>query len=555
MCHDVGGRKLLYGVAVGAWIASCLMGSTAVAHKQLADDLVVLYAEQRAIQRERAAAERGPGSDYNRLSAPPGEPVASFAPPLGDDRTFARNRDALAAAANPIAAASQPRVETIPAPLPNVPTELPAGGPLEVPAYDDPGPQDGLTLEFAIVLTIERSRSLRSRFQEIRKADADVLTAGLRGNPYIFGSVDSVPYGSYSPQRPGEPGYALTVIQPFDINNKRGFRMIAAERAKNVTHAQYQDAVRLEIEALHAVYTDVLAARETLRYVDASIAGLRELRTTVERLVIGQELSSIELDRIDLQIEAADIARAEAQVALTRAKRKLALAAVLPNPDEVSLDIRATLHTDTAAIPATDELLQLARQNRPDLRAYTLGLQRASAEVQLAVKERYPDVFVLYTPWGAVDNTALGAQNATSWGVSGMASVPLFNRNQGNIRRAEVSRSQAEVEFEQLWRHIETEVHQVVADVDVARQRADRFQTKLLPRARRIRDLTLTQVRGGQADMLAYLQSQREYVDVVRQYRDSLLDLRRAALRVNTVTGIRLVYDPVENRPAPSATP
>ena len=60
--------------------------------------------------------------------------------------------------------------------------------------------------------------------------------------------------------------------------------------------------------------------------------------------------------------------------------------------------------------------------------------------------------------------------------------------------------------------------------------------------------MTMIQVRGGQSDMLAYLQAQREYVDVVRQYRDALLDLRRAALRVNTVTGIRLVYDPIDIR-------
>ena len=174
--------------------------------------------------------------------------------------------------------------------------------------------------------------------------------------------------------------------------------------------------------------------------------------------------------------------------------------------------------------------------------------------MQLAIKERYPDVFVLYTPWGAVDNSALGAQNATSWGISGMASIPLFNRNQGNIRRAELSRSQAEIEVDHLMRQIETEVRQVASEVDIARARAERIETTILPRARRIRDLTMTQVRGGQADMLDYLQAQREYVDVVRQYRDALLDLRRAALRVNTVAGIRIVYDPVENRIAPAET-
>jgi len=544
-------RWLDTAIVAGLMAMSCCPG-VAFAQKQLADDLIILNAGQRAIERERSVGVGEPGSDYNRLSAPASEPVSGVQrlPPVSDN--FARSRDPLAAASDPIATASaRPRAEVIPVPAPIAPATLPAGGPLDVPSLDDPGPVNGLTLDDAINLAIERNRSLQSRFQEIRKADADLLTAGLRGNPYVFGSIDSVPYGSYSPERPGEPGYALTVIQPFDINNKRGHRIIAAERAKSVTHAQYQEAVRLEIDALYTLYTDVLAARETIRYVDASIAGLHELRTTVARLVKGEELSSLELERIELQIEAAEIAKAEAAASLVAAKRRLALDLVLPSPDDVPLDIRAALHTDTAAIPPTEELVQLARQHRPDLRAFLLGTQRASAEVQLAVKERYPDVFVLYTPWGAVDNTALGEQNATSWGISGMASVPLFNRNQGNIRRAETSRSQAATELDQIGRQIETEVRQVATEVDVARKRAERLETTILPRARRIRDMTLDQVRSGQADMLTYIQAQREYVDVVRQYRDALLDLRRAALRINTAVGIRLVYDPAEIRPAP----
>jgi len=523
--------------------------SPAMAQKQLADDLIVLNAGQRAIERERSANERDPGADFNRLNIPPGTMAPGIALLPEVTPSFARNRDPLAAAANPIATAMvPPRAESIPTPTPTSPASLPPGGPLELPANDDPGPPDGMTLESVILMTIERNQSLRTRFQEIRKADADLLTAGLRGNPYVFGSVDSVPYGSYSPERPGEPGYGLTVIQPFDVNNKRGHRIVAAERAKSVTEAQYQDAVRLEIDTATTLYTDVLAARETLRYVDASIMGLREVRRTVAGLVKGQELSSLEVERLDLQLEAAEIARAEALGALATAKRRLALALVLPNPDEVPFEICGTLHTDIAAIPPAGDLLQIAKQHRPDLHAFFLGVQRASAEVQLAIKERYPDVFVLYTPWGAVDNTALGAQNATSWGISGMASIPLFNRNQGNIRRAELSRSQAEIEVDHLVRQIETEVSQVASEVEIARTRVVRLETTILPRARRIRDMTMIQVRGGQSDMLAYLQAQREYVDVVRQYRDALLDLRRAALRVNTVTGIRLVYDPIDIR-------
>ena len=58
-------------------------------------------------------------------------------------------------------------------------------------------------------------------------------------------------------------------------------------------HAQYQDAVRTEIDAVYALYVDALAARETIRYVEASIAGLQEVLATVDRLVANAELTSL----------------------------------------------------------------------------------------------------------------------------------------------------------------------------------------------------------------------------------------------------------------------
>jgi cobalt-zinc-cadmium efflux system outer membrane protein len=151
-------------------------------------------------------------------------------------------------------------------------------------------------------------------------------------------------------------------------------------------------------------------------------------------------------------------------------------------------------------------------------------------------------VFVLYTPWGLTDNSAIGGRNAESWGVSGMASVPLFNRNQGNIRRAQLTGNQTRIEWELLQRRIESEVRQTAADFQAARDKAERLEKVLLPRSSRIRDLAAKQLKAGQIDTLTYLATHREYVDIVRQYRDALISLRRASLRINTVAGVRIVY-------------
>ena len=66
---------------------------------------------------------------------------------------------------------------------------------------------------------------LRTKFQEIPKAQADILSAGLRANPLVFASADGVPYGSYSPRRPGENSYSVVLIQPIDVNRKRHVRV------------------------------------------------------------------------------------------------------------------------------------------------------------------------------------------------------------------------------------------------------------------------------------------------------------------------------------------
>ena len=114
----------------------------------------------------------------------------------------------------------------------------------------------------------------RTKFQEIPKAQADILSAGLRANPLVFASADGVPYGSYSPRRPGENGYSVVLIQPIDVNRKRLVRVHVAEQAKKVLEAQYQDAVRLEIDNLYTAFVDVLDARETVRFARASLEGL-----------------------------------------------------------------------------------------------------------------------------------------------------------------------------------------------------------------------------------------------------------------------------------------
>ncbi|HEY7311315.1 MAG TPA: hypothetical protein VH643_18280, partial [Gemmataceae bacterium] len=97
---------------------------------------------------------------------------------------------------------------------------------------------EGLSLEAAIERLVAVNADLAAKSQDIPKARADVLTAGLRSNPFLFVSVSNIPYGHFSPRRPASTSYDLTLIQPLDVNGKRGCRTVIRllVSSKNIFH-------------------------------------------------------------------------------------------------------------------------------------------------------------------------------------------------------------------------------------------------------------------------------------------------------------------------------
>lgn len=515
------------------------------AHAQaaaLADEIILL--SRGVNQQERARNETHLGGSVGAGASPyrydPGgrEPaiVGHAVPGAGGES--APPRDVLTAAAGNsfVVRTAPPAAQAESA----VRSELPVYGPLDLPEAVDEGPADGLTLETAIDLLVRNNLDLRTKFYEIPQARADVLTAGLRSNPLLFGTATGVPYGSYSPARPGENGYSVTVIQAVDINRKRLARIDAACRALQVLEAQYEDAVRLEIAALSTAYLDALAARETLRYAETAAAGLAQLTQLGEKQLRQGMISEPDYERLAVQRDAAEIGLDQARAQLYSAARNLTRVLNLPAAAAETLQLRGALLPEVVEPPGREDLVPLALSSRPDLTAYRLGVRRAQSDARLARAERFPDVFVLYSPYELTNNAPTGGRNAEAWSVGAMASVPLFNRNQGNIRRAEVNVAQSENELAAVENLIAQEVDQALAEYQAARRTVERLQTGTLPRAKKMRDGAQRLVTQGELGVIEYLGAQRDYNDIVRQYRDATVRYRRSMLHLNAVVSERL---------------
>ena len=330
-----------------------------------------------------------------------------------------------------------PEQEGITAP-PSLPlAEIPLFGPLAIPdRREDEGPPEGLTLDQAIERLVHENLALRARVLELPQAEADILTASLRANPLLYADSQLIPYGNYSTQRPGGPlQYDINITYPLDVTHKRQARTVVARRAKRVLEAQYQDAVRLQIDNLYTAYSDVLGARETIRFAEAARQGLSILLDRMRRMYEKGTRTLAEVSRIEALHEAAEVELMDAREALQATKRNLGVLLNVPGPQAEALEVRGTIYDPFPPPPPVNELIRLALDGRPDVVAFRLGVQRAEAEVRLAMANRMSDVYVLYQPYTFQNNAPFDKQSATSWALGVTVPLPLYNRNQGNIQR------------------------------------------------------------------------------------------------------------------------
>jgi cobalt-zinc-cadmium efflux system outer membrane protein len=505
---------------------------------KIADDVILLSKGATKQQQVRTHQHLGVPGAESRLPPSPGSGVPTLAEPSAVRPLPGVLSGAAAQPGERYGGAEQPRI--LPPPR-QVEPAVPLYGPLVLPPGEDEGPPDGLTLDAAIDRLVHANYDLLTKFQEIPKAQADILSAGLRLNPILFASVDNVPYGNYSQQRPGANSYEATLIQPIDVNQKRKDRIRLAQHAKRVLEAQYQDAVRLQIDNLYSAHVDFLEARETVRAARAGVAGLAEVVKVARELVERGLRPRTDVDRAVIQQANAEVALQGALTALGQARRNLATLLAVPAQQSDCIEVRGSLRDRSPPLPCMEELVRIALEARPDLAAYRLGVQRAEAAVQLARAERFEDLFLFYNPYTYTNNAPMGRQDAASWGAGVLVPLPVFNRNQGNIARARINVAQTQIELEGLERQVANEVQRAAAEAAASRAALGRYEQDILPAARRLREEEFRLFLKGQEGATTYLAAQREYNEVVRQYLEAIVRHRRNLLRLNTAVGERVV--------------
>ncbi len=450
---------------------------------------------------------------------------------------------------NPASAPSPTRLQaaiTGPQPEPLTPSAAPFVGPLAIPSGgEDDGPPDGLTLDQAIEITLERSRDLRAKYYEIPQAKADILQASLRANPVFYqdGQLLAYPGTHFSRQVAGGPSqYDTNVTFLLDVARQRLARTAVAERAEKVLEAQYQEAIRQRIDDVYDAYVlGALSARQMVRFSKVSVEGLKNLQARTEDLFRHGTATQGDLNRIKNQLRIAQLGVADAVSAYRKARFDLGSLMNLTREEVDRMELRGTIYDNQPPPPPIEELRRIALESRPDITSYRLGVVRAEAEVRLARANRIANPYLLFQPYTYQDNTPYGLRSAVSYALGLTVPLPVFNRNQGGIQRAQFNVTQTQIELSDTERQALVDVEKAVEEYNVSRREVDELARDVIPAARQVRSEVLNRLNAGESSIPDYIAAQLEFNQIAKQFLDTAIRHRRAMVNLNTVTGKKIM--------------
>jgi len=117
------------------------------------------------------------------------------------------------------------------------------------------------------------------------------------------------------------------------------------------------------------------------------------------------------------------------------------------------------------------------------------------------------------------------------------APLPVFNRNQGEIARAEREQKQIEARKAALDSTIASEVETAFQQYTVARNLLESLETGMVTQARDVRDIMEYSYKRGEASFVEFLDAQRAFNETRQTYNEARAEYARNLHLLDSVTG------------------
>ena len=385
-----------------------------------------------------------------------------------------------------------------------------------------------LTLKEAVDLSRQRDFEIINARFGADASRADRITAGLLPNPQLNLNDTFI-----NPSAP-RVGSQITarIDQPFETFGKRRHRIASAERAAQSSEYRLADVVRQRTLEVKNAFYHILLAQEHLRLARDNADRFRDiLRINTLRFEKGDiseaELMKVRLQQLDFQNDVI-LATVERQEAERELKTLLVIEAATP------LEVVGELKYQPVEVDLPS-LKEKALESRPDLQERGSELKRAESDLKLARSMRFPDVAI------GVEYDTVGPDYHGLIGGGLSLPLPIFNRNQGEIRKAELSLQNAGTLLTAKKQQIALEVEYAYREFLQNRAQVAVFESGQLRDAGSSREIVENAYKKGGSSVLDLLEAERTFNMTLFNYYQALFNYQRSLFQLESISGKEMI--------------
>lgn len=390
-------------------------------------------------------------------------------------------------------------------------------------ALATPQEKKQFTLPEIIGLGINNNPTLLAKAQEVAAKKAAFQASKRLVNPELEAHMGEAKFHDTSEKR-NTDGISLSqyIENPF----KRHYRVQMFEKDWQASDYLFHFS-RLEITfRIKQLFYEVLLLKNKKELAQKNLGSLEETHQLIlKRVNMGE---TKELEAIKLYVETLkarnELNRTDTGLRLAKENLNKFLGNSLPSDFMVSgkLDYRP-LEIDE------DALLKKALLSHPLIKGKERNLEFAESNLSYVKWQRLPD-FKL----SGFIHDELDGQNK---GVGISLDIPLWNFKSKEIAEAESLQQKANQELIALRMEISTEVKSRLNEQRLSEQTIKLFHEGLLKQAEESLKISAESYKQGEISLIDYLDSQRTYNSILKDYQDSLYAWNTNKAALEKVTG------------------
>jgi cobalt-zinc-cadmium efflux system outer membrane protein len=385
--------------------------------------------------------------------------------------------------------------------------------------------------------------AVKAARESVQQARAEETRASVWPNPTVSGEAALLPLSRrYTPELPGGPTEISSGISfPIDwlLFGKRAAAITSAGAAVRIADAEFRDFIRRRtLETTHAFFA-VLEAEALQAVASQAVSDLAQTEAAIQKAVASGGRAPVELHRVRIELQGAkrDERSARAELAATRASL-WSLVGDGPPPGPLVLD--GTLEAPLVArLMTAEDAIAVATEHRPDYQGLLIQVEKARKDEVLEARNARPEA-AINLGVARQFQQSIGAPDVTAWGASVDITLPIFDRNQGNRRRARSVVVQSQLSVGAALSDLRAEVEQASQALDAAFENATDLTSTTLELAGQVRDSLRRAYDAGGRPLVDLLDAQRSYRETYQDYVRSRADYWRALAQYEAVVGTRL---------------